>query len=127
MPGGRPSKAILNLEQLGELCHMHCTETEIEAVCLCDEYTLEKFVKENGYESFREFYDKHAADGKSSLRRRQYQKAMYGGEDGKGDASMLKWLGKQWLNQREMNSINLEEGLRKIIICNAEDEVDNGE
>lgn len=120
---GRPSDYNLDIKQLEELCHIHCTMSEIEAITRADEDTINTFVIKNGYQNFRTFYAKHSSEGKMSLRRRQYHKAMHGGEDGKGDSAMLKWLGKQWLNQRDMNQINLDEGLRKIVICNAEDNI----
>lgn len=122
--GGRPSDYNLDIKQLEELCHVHCTLGEIEAITRADEETINIFIIKHGYAGgFREFYSKHSSEGKMSLRRRQYHKAMHGGEDGKGDSAMLKWLGKQWLNQRDMNQINLDEGLRKIVICNAEDNI----
>lgn len=126
MPGGRPSDYNLDIKQLEELCHIHCTISEIESITRADEETVESFVMRHGYESFRAFYAKHSSEGKMSVRRRQYHKAMYGGDDGKGDSTMLKWLGKQWLHQRDLNSMDLGEGLRKIIICNAEDEPAEG-
>lgn len=120
---GRPSDYNLDIKQLEGLCHIHCTMSEIEAITRADEDTINTFVIKNGYQNFRTFYSKHSSEGKMSLRRRQYHKAMHGGDDGKGDSAMLKWLGKQWLNQRDMNQINLDEGLRKIVICNAEDNI----
>lgn len=86
----RPRKEI-NEEQLRQLAAIQCTMKEMAAVMDCSVDTLER--------NFAELIKKGQDEGKSSLRRAQYKSAMG------GNATMLIWLGKQFLGQKD-NSVD---------------------
>ena len=99
-PGrGRPG-AILDDEytitQLRGLGQIGCTIRECAAVIGIAESTLYAFFVRRP--EAREAYDDAIQTGKASLRRRQIEVAM---RDGPGAATMLVWLGKNMLGQRE--------------------------
>lgn len=52
--------------------------------------------------SFAESFKTFSADGRISIRRAQFQSA------NKGNTSMLIWLGKQYLGQKEQQEITLD-------------------
>ena len=95
MRTGRPKKEI-DLDEFEKLCRMQCTEEEIANFFDMTRDTLIERVKDN-YEgqSFSTVYKQFADEGKISLRRAQFQKAL------SGNVAMLIWLGKQILNQKE--------------------------
>ena len=98
---GRPRKDI-NWDLFDELCKIQCTEEEICSVLgICiDTLNLrceEKFGK--GY-TFSKVFEQKRKGGKSSLRRVQYQKALA------GDTTMLVWLGKNLLDQKDKQEID---------------------
>jgi len=93
---GRPRKEI-DPDVLKNLCVIHATQEECAAFMEVSADTINRRLVEEGYEKgFPEFFERHSAGGKVSLRRRQYRKAV---ED--GDNTMLIWLGKQWLGQSD--------------------------
>jgi hypothetical protein len=89
LDGGSCGRKRLELDerQIQSLAEIQCTMVEIASVMGCSVDTLERRyagVIKNGRES-----------GKSSLRRMQYKKAM------EGNPTMLIWLGKHYLEQKE--------------------------
>ena len=83
---------------------MQCTHKEIAAVMGCDEDTLR-----NNYSAI---INAAREGGKASLRRAQWKKAV-----DEGNPSMLIWLGKHYLEQREelkLSSTN-EPEVRKLV------------
>jgi len=91
---GRPPKKI-DWKQVELLCKILCTESEIASVCEVHIDTLyTRCVAENG-QTFPEFYKQFSDQGKMSMRRAQYKKAL------EGHPTMLIWLGKQMLGQRD--------------------------
>lgn len=91
---GRP-KLVLN--QLGKeivesVAQCHCTEEEIASILDVSVDTLK--TKENA-ETFSECIKRGREYGKASLRRWQFEKAK------KGNTTMLIWLGKQILGQKD--------------------------
>ena len=84
-----------NKDIFEELCNIQCIKTEICAVFKCDEKTLTRWCNDTYGCGFSDIYKKLSEGGKSSLRRAQWKSAM------KGTTSMLIWLGKQYLNQKE--------------------------
>jgi hypothetical protein len=92
--GGRPRKEI-DQRTFEELCKIQCTLAEIAGVLRVSEDTVERWCEREYGEGFAEVYKKHSAGGKSSLRRQQFALAM------KGNATMLIWLGKQYLGQTD--------------------------
>lgn len=92
--GGRP-RFNVDWETVEKLCALQCTGEEISAFLGCSYDTLEKAVKREQGISFTDYYTQKRTQGKVSLRRRQYQAAM------EGNATMLVWLGKNWLEQTD--------------------------
>lgn len=106
---GGPRKEI-NPQQLYELAVIQCTEPEIQAVLGISAETFERRRKESKrrlpvflskdteavYLPFRDILAAGRAVGRMSLRREQWKLAQA------GNATMLIWLGKQLLGQRDM-------------------------
>jgi hypothetical protein len=90
----RPKKEI-DFELLADLCQILCTREEICSIFDMDEKTLNARLQEKYGETFSLYYKKAAAGGTTSLRRKQYHVAM------SGNVTMLIWLGKQLLGQRD--------------------------
>ena len=91
---GRP-KIEINMFEFDKLCQIHATLIEIAGWFNCSEDTIENYIKKVSKMTFSEYYKNHQGKGKISLRRKQYQAAM------DGNITMLIWLGKQWLGQRD--------------------------
>ena len=84
--GGRPKKNI-NERQVVALAQIQCSYAEMAAVLGCDEKTLSN--------RFSQAIKEGREKGLSSLKRAQYKKAM------DGNPTMLIWLGKQYLDQKD--------------------------
>lgn len=97
---GRPRKEI-NWPEFDKLCELQCTLNEIASWFECSPDTIERAVKREYKTNFAEYYSQKAEKGKISLRRKQWQVAL------SGDKTMLIWLGKQYLDQRERASHEL--------------------
>lgn len=82
----RPYKEI-NGEQVRKLAAIGCTDVEIGNIVGCSHDTLTK--------RFRAELDDGRANGKASLRRKQWEVAL------SGNVTMLIWLGKQVLDQQD--------------------------
>ena len=88
MAGGRP-KIVIDYEMVEKLAHIQCTQEEMASVL---GLSLRKLQQD---EEFMRIYKKGMDTGRSSLRRLQWKAAE------KGNTTMLIWLGKQYLSQRE--------------------------
>jgi hypothetical protein len=97
--GGRPRKEI-NIETLRNAVRIQCTAEECAGLLQVSEDTIDRRLREEGYEGFADFYKSHSAEGKASLRRQQWKAAEA------GNPTMLVWLGKQWLGQRDQVSVD---------------------
>lgn len=98
---GRPEVKI-EKEDFEKLCSMQCTLVEIAGFFDCSEDTIENWCKKTYRgQTFSEVYKRKSAKGKISVRRKQFQVA------DSGNATMLIWLGKQYLGQREYQDITL--------------------
>lgn len=91
-----PKKKQIDYAQLDKLCAIQCTGEECAAFLGMDYDTLNNRLKEDGGAGFSDYYAQKSAGGKVSLRRKQYQKAVE-----EGNPTMLIWLGKQWLGQKD--------------------------
>jgi hypothetical protein len=106
--GGRPRKE-LNQQTFEGLCEIQATLEEIAGVLRVSEDTIERWCKRTYELGFADAFKKFSATGKTSLRRYQFDLAK------KGNATMLIWLGKQYLGQSDKpteepeEDINLEE------------------
>ena len=85
-------------EHLVNLIRIQCTAEEISGVLGMSVDTLGRRIKEReieGVENFADLYKRHSDEGKASLRREQWKAAQA------GNTTMLVWLGKQMLGQRD--------------------------
>ena len=85
---GRPKKKI-DYELVSKLAKIQCTQEEIANMLDLSVRTLQRD------DEFCRIYKKHIDEGKMSLRRLQWK----GAEE--GNATMMVWLGKQYLGQRD--------------------------
>ena len=93
--GGRPKKVNIDWKAVENALMAGCNGTEIASfVGLHRETFYDRVVKEQGM-SFTEFAEKFRSKGDLFLRQKQYHVAM------QGDRSMMIWLGKQRLGQKE--------------------------
>lgn len=98
---GRPRKEI-DYDNLAELCKLQCTLEEVAGFFHCSPDTINNWCHREHDCTFSEIYKKESQEGKISLRRAQIKTAM------KGNATMLIWLGKQYLGQKEAQTITLD-------------------
>ena len=93
MPAGRP-KIKIDYEQVEKLALIQCTVEEIANFLECSKRTLERD------KEFCRIYKKHIDEGRMSLRRRQWKAVE------EGNTTMLVWLGKQYLGQKDKTEMN---------------------
>jgi len=104
MPGGRPPKDI-DLEEIERMARTFCTEAEIAYVV---GLRPDSFSHRKGREpELAQAIEKGRADGRRSLRQKQYVMAM------NGNVTMLIWLGKQYLDQSDRHEIKAA-GIRTV-------------
>ena len=118
--GGRP-KIVWgekDKQTFKSLCAQFNTEEDICSVMGVNSDTLVRLINDHLYEEitghkrrgtakkvgFSDAFKKFSANGRMSLRREQFKKAM------DGDRTMLIWLGKQHLDQRDepTTEVNVE-------------------
>ena len=97
MAGGRPKKEI-DYEMVGRLAAIQCTEEEIGIVLDIDKRTLQRD------KEFCRLFNIKKQEGKASLRRMQWKKAE------SGNATMLIFLGKQYLGQADKQELTGKDG-----------------
>ncbi len=91
----RPRKA-LDPEQIWRLAGIGCTVEEIAHVMACSPDTLTR--------RFADRIEKGRAEGRASLRRKQWATAM---GDTRSAATMQIWLGKQLLGQKDRSAVDV--------------------
>lgn len=91
---GRPLKEI-DKTQFEKLCHIQCTLEEVASYFDCDMDTVESWCKRTYNKVFSEVFRLKRGRGRVSLRRRQFEAALA------GDKTLLVWLGKQYLGQKD--------------------------
>lgn len=101
--GGRPRKDLTDAqwEDLIGMMEICCTQAECCHIFGMDDDTLDRNIKARGELGFSHMYKKHSAKGKRSLRRSQFLLAQ------EGNPTMLIWLGKQWLDQKDKQEMDL--------------------
>ena len=92
--GGGQIKEI-DYKKLDAMCAIQCTGEECAAILNIDYDTLNAGLKRDGHVGFSDYFKLKGANGKMSLRRKQFEQAT------SGNSTMLIWLGKQWLGQAE--------------------------
>lgn len=95
---GRP-RVGFDMKVLEGMATIMCTAEECASVLGVSLKTIERRLVEETGATFGEFFKKHADTGKRSLRRAQFELAM------EGHATMLIWLGKQWLGQKDISRV----------------------
>lgn len=100
MSKGRPAKEI-SREQLEKLAALPLRATDIASVLGVSVDTLSRRISEWFGVTCAEYLDQKRASLRFSLMAKQYSVAMG------GNVTMLIWLGKQYLDQRDKNSTEL--------------------
>ncbi len=95
--GGRPKKEV-NWRAIDAMCLYHCKQTEIASFLNLSTSTLNRACLTDHKISFDEYLTKKHEAGNVKLRHRQWIEAE------KGNVTMLIWLGKQYLNQKDQSS-----------------------
>ena len=90
--GGRPA-IVFDYQQLEKLCHINATQREIAAFFGCSVETVMRRAKDDL--RFADAMERGYAGGWMSLRRKQMEMAL------EGNITMLIWLGKNILGQRD--------------------------
>jgi DNA-directed RNA polymerase specialized sigma24 family protein len=93
--------------QLLNLCRIQCKATEVAAFFGVSEDTIDRRLKEAHHIGFADFYKQHRKEGLVSLRRAQFQKAL------DGNPTMLIWMGKQMLGQRDKTETDVRDVTRE--------------
>lgn len=94
------SKSEIDWDQVGEYLRAQCSGVEIASLIGIHENTLYTRCKEDLGLEFVAFSQQKKAEGKEALRKKQYDVAM------QGDKTMLVWLGKQLLGQKDKQEID---------------------
>lgn len=102
---GRPEKPI-DWEEVDDLLRAGCLGTEVAARFDMHPSTFYDRVLERYKMNFTQYSSQKKADGESILRQVQYLKAI--GASEKGDNTLLIWLGKTRLEQRETQQITVD-------------------
>ncbi len=91
---GAPTK--IDKSAFEKLCSIMCTQEEIAGFFDCHIDTVNNFCKKEYDMTFSEVYKIKSANGKISIRRSQKKLGVE-----KLNPTMLIWLGKQYLGQKE--------------------------
>lgn len=96
-------KADIDWDQVKRLCAIQCTRNEICAILDIHHTTLlDRCQKDNGI-TWKEFYEAARDGGKASIRRAQWQKGVE-----EKDTSMLRHLGKHYLDQHDRMDVGFD-------------------
>ena len=94
-PGGRPPKYIVDSVEVEKLASYGVPVKDVGDFFNCPPQVISQ--------SYQQFYTKGYLRLKQQLRMKQIQRAMQGSD------TMLIWLGKQILDQREKQDLNLKD------------------
>lgn len=98
--GGRPRKQDnIDREAFEELCGIQCTAVEIARVFRVSHDTLERWCKNTYKMNFEDCFEIFRSTGLMSLRRTQFRQA-------EKNPTMAIWLGKQYLGQKDEQTVN---------------------
>lgn len=104
--GGRPRKEI-DKTQFEKLCGLQCTKLEICSFFDITDKTLEGWCKRTYKHGFSEVFAQKRVAGKISLRRSQFRLA-------EKSAAMAIFLGKNYLDQADVATIDMDMGVQII-------------
>ena len=112
---GRP-KAVINWKMVDEYLRSQCDGAHIANILGIHPNTLYLACEEKFNVNFSEYSQQKKGEGKELLRARQFKAAM------EGDKTMLVWLGKQYLGQREKTDSNINVQDKAPVISFGEDD-----
>jgi len=104
---GRP-KIEIDKNEFEQLCAMQCTLIEISDWFHCSEDIIEKWSEQEYGMKFKDVFKQKRSKGKISLRRSQFRLA-------ETNATMGIWLGKQYLDQRDVQEIEISKNTSMIV------------
>ncbi len=114
-----PRKEV-DWDRVDELCELQCTVKEVAADQGMHPDTLNKRIREETeHSSFTSYFQEKRQPGLSSLRHKQYVKAVE-----QENTTMLIWLGKNWLNQSDKVEEKIDQEQPTKIIYEVADEGD---
>lgn len=90
----RIAKRQFSIIELADLCRMQCTKKECASWFGFSEDSLEDRLREALNCTFQDFFYEYRGEGRISLRRAQWRKAIE-----ENDTKMLQWLGSNYLGQ----------------------------
>jgi hypothetical protein len=103
--GGAPVKPI-DYPKLIELCKIMCTGEECASVLGMSYESLNNKLHAEEHGGFLEFLKRHSGEAKASVRRTQFKLAVE-----EQNPTMLIWLGKQYLGQKDKNELEHAGGI----------------
>lgn len=103
MGTGRPRKEF-DINVFENLCKIHCSQEAICAYFEIDHKTLDRRIKEQYGKPFSQVFAEKRKIGQIGLRQKQYELAL------KGNTTMLVWLGKNNLGQRDKHEFTGADG-----------------
>ena len=111
-------KTEIDWARVDELLVAQCDGAGIASILGIHPDTLYKRCEDDFKMTFTAYSQQKRGEGKELLRAKQYELAL------NGDKTMLVWLGKQYLNQREKvdSDVSLTEKVKPIIVFGEEDE-----
>lgn len=90
----------IDWDTFDKLCAIQCSRREIAAFFGCSEDTIERAVKRTHKITFEAHVATKRQAGLVSLRRKQFEVAL------SGNRTMLIWLGKQYLGQKDRSEVD---------------------
>lgn len=99
-----PPTIKIDWDKVQTMCRIHCTGEEIASVLGCSYDTFARRVKADFGISCAEYIKEKSGTGSASLRRLQFKAAEA------GNSTMLIWLGKQYLGQKDKMDYSSEDG-----------------
>lgn len=105
---GRPKKEF-DAAVFRSLCKIQCTQEEICLILETTPKTLSGWCKRTFKMDFSNAYKMLSVDGKMSLRRAMYEKAV---KD--KNTTMQIWLSKQWLGMKDRVEVDQKDVLNKL-------------
>lgn len=93
-------KIVIDRESFERLCSIQCTLPEIAGFFKCSHDTIERWCKKEYGINYGDVHQMYRQDGLVSLRRIQFKQA-------EKVPTMAIWLGKQYLGQRDVVSVDL--------------------
>lgn len=102
-----PEQIEFNLDEIERLCRLNCTNAEIAAFFNVSERTIDRRLADNP--EFFAAVERGRNYGRLSLRRKQIEVATG------GNPTMLIWLGKQYLGQRDKSEIENTRAINLVI------------